>query len=97
LAGQASGGQQLTPNNNVNAPAGVGGDQWGAYGGGITPIGTSKPVAATLSDGETAANYLPTIVNRAPPTPAVLGQENVGALSGQALDSSLASGGVNVG
>lgn len=56
MAGQASGGQNLTPNRNVSAPAGFGGDRWGANGGGITPMAGSKPVAATLADGETATN-----------------------------------------
>lgn len=72
MAGQASGGQQLTPNRNVFAPAGISsgagigfGDRWGANGGGITPVGGGvtgqtgydKSVAVTLSDGETATNY----------------------------------------
>jgi hypothetical protein len=65
MAGQASGGQQLTPNPNVNAPAGIGGDLWGANGGGITPIGGGingvTNVKQTLSNGqrETNSNYIP--------------------------------------
>jgi hypothetical protein len=63
--GNASGGQQLTVNPNVNAPAGVGGDQWGANGGGITPIGGgvagqdgwSPPLKVTLSDAQRQASY----------------------------------------
>jgi hypothetical protein len=102
MAGQASGGQQLTPNNNVLAVAGMGGDVWGAYGGGAVAIGGGvtgqtgfgKPVAATVADGETAANYLPS----APvPLRSVLSSENNASLSGQALDSSLASTGSNAG
>jgi hypothetical protein len=64
MAGIATGGQTLTPNPNVNAPAGYGGDLWGANGGGITPIGNGvtgidgwdERVAATFSDGQTQAN-----------------------------------------
>jgi hypothetical protein len=98
MAGQASGGQQLTPNNNVTAVAGMGGDVWGAFGGGAVPIGGGvsgqtgfgKPISATLSDGETATNYLQG-------TPSVKALESNTALSGQTLDSALASGGSNAG
>jgi hypothetical protein len=102
MAGQASGGQKLTPNPNVNAPATAFGELWGANGGGITPIGGGatdqtgyvKPVAITPSDCETAVNYLPST----PQMPSsILGQESVGALSGQTRDSALASGGSNAG
>lgn len=93
MAGQASGGQTLTPNPNVNAPAGFGGDQWGANGGGITPYQTSDNVNGTQSRAQTATNYKPPA---SPPQP--LGQQlNVGALSELALDSSIASGGNNQG
>lgn len=92
MAGSASGGQSLTPNTNVTAVAGALGEKWGAFGGGIDPIGTAKPVAATVSDGETAANYG---INTVPVS--VLGAENTGALSGQALDTALASGGTSLG
>lgn len=89
MAGIVGGGQKLTPNPNVNAPAGRGGDKWGANGGGIAPIGGSKPIAATLSDGETAQNYQPPA---APPQ--ALGQQiSVAALNKQTTDSSVASGG----
>jgi len=102
MAGQVSPGQKLTPNPNVSAPAGNGGDLWGANGGGITPVGGGavdqtgyvKPVAITPSDCETATNYLP-------PSPvplrSVLSAENNTALSGQTQDSALASGGSNAG
>lgn len=93
MAGKASGGQSLTPNPNVNAPAGIGGDLWGANGGGITPMGGSKPLAATLSDGETAQNY-----QQPGGTPTALGvNESKAALGLQTLDSSVASGGSNQG
>jgi hypothetical protein len=93
MAGQAGGGQTLTPNRNVNAPAGFGGDKWGANGGGITPMGGSKPVAMTASDGETATNYL--VSTQAPLT--VMSQESLGALDRQTADSSLPAGGSNQG
>ena len=68
MAGTVLGGQTLTPNPNVTASAGMGGDRWGANGGGITPIGNgvggqtgwNSPVAQTLSDGETATTYITT-------------------------------------
>jgi len=99
MTGKASGGQQLTPNRNVTARAGVGGDVWGANGGGITPIGGGvsgqtgydKPVAVTAADGETATNYLATANS------SVLGQENIGVLTGQTADSSLPAGNGNAG
>lgn len=66
MAGQASGGQILTPYSNVTAVAGVGGDKWGAGGGAIAAVGGGavdqtgyvKPILATLSRAETAANYM---------------------------------------
>lgn len=91
MAGQASGGQQLTPNPNVFAPAGLVGDKWGANGGDINPIGVGKPIAATLSNGETAANY-----QGSPPTN-LMAQESTARLSGQTLDSSISSGNSNSG
>ena len=102
MAGQVTGGQVLTPNPNVFAHAGTGGDTWGANGGGQVAIGGGatdqtgyvKPVAITPSDCETATNYLP-------PSPvplrSVLSAENNTALSGQTKDSALASGGSNAG
>lgn len=108
MAGQASGGQTLTPNRNVNAPAGMGGDLWGAYGGGITPVGGGvsgidgydKPVAVTLSDGESANNYevspIP-VSGKGAPTQSLKSQQSSAQLSGQVFDDSLASGGSNAG
>lgn len=60
------------PNKNVNAPAGYGGDKWGANGGGITAIGNgtsgqsgwSESVLAAQSDGELASNYIVTDVRQ---------------------------------
>lgn len=99
MAGGISPGQTLTPNPNVTAVAGMGGDVWGANGGGAVPIGGgvagasgyTYPVAMTIADGQTAANYLP----GTPST--VKAQESNAALSGQTLDTSLASGGSNAG
>lgn len=93
MAGTASPGVTLSPNRNVTAPAGVGGDLWGANGGGIAPMGGSKPIAATLSDGETANNYQPPA---SPPQPLGCNESNA-SLSAQTLDSSIGSGGANQG
>lgn len=99
MAGQASGGQQLTPNRDVTAPAGFGGDLWGANGGGIVPS-TTKSIKQTLSDGETAGNYeqspIPLTALGAP-TESVLSRASNARLSGQTLDSALAAGGSNQG
>jgi hypothetical protein len=102
MAGTISPGQKLTPNPNVNAPAGFGNGIWGANGGGITPVGGGatdqtgyvKPIAITPSDGETAINYIPTPRTN---TRTVTGQESVALLSGQTQDSALAAGGSNAG
>ena len=99
MAGSVSPGQTLTPNLNVFAPATYYGDTWGANGGGqgaigggvVGQTGFTKPIAVTLCNGETAANYRPL-------TPStVLGAENNTALSGQTLDSALVKGGTNAG
>jgi len=91
VAGQASGGQKLTPNPNVTAVAGRGGDKWGANGGDINPVGVGQPVGATLSYGETAANY------QLGQSQTVLGNESTGVLNRQTLDSALPAGGRNAG
>jgi hypothetical protein len=109
VAGQASGGQTLTPTFDAsNSPAGFGGDLWGAHGGGITPVGGgvaglngySRPVAITASQGATAANYerspIP-VTNKGAPTTAVLSDYSRASLSGQTADSALAAGGSNQG
>lgn len=103
MAGQASGGQTLTQNPNVLAVAGNGGDTWGANGGGAVAVGGGatdqtgyvKPVAITPCDCETATNYIPSTQRAVIRT--VLGQENIGALSGQTQDSAISSGGSNAG
>jgi hypothetical protein len=88
VAGLASGGQQLTPNLNVTAPAGVGGDVWGANGGGITPVGVCPGISnlkQTLSKGqrETNSNYQ---LNSYGNAATVLADMATGAVSGQTSD-----------
>ncbi len=95
MAGQASGGQQLTPSPNVVAPAGRGGDLWGANGGGIQPYVSPEPVAATLSNGETATNYQTQPALKVPVSG--MAQESTGVLGGQIADSSLPAGNSNSG
>jgi hypothetical protein len=103
MSGGVSPGQKLTPNPNVQATAGMGGDVWGANGGGAVPIGGGatdqtgyvKPIAITPSDAETATNYIPSTLRTN--FPSVLGLESNAALSGQTKDSALASGGSNAG
>lgn len=108
MAGGVSPGQILTANPNVFAPVRVGGDLWGANGGGAVAVGGGatdqtgyvKSIAITPSDCETATNYIPSSLPataKAPPTRTVLGQENSGQLSLNFLDNALASGGSNAG
>lgn len=87
MAGIPSGGQKLTPQHDVNAPAGRGGDKWGANGGGIAPCG-SETVGSSLSYGETQNNYQPDSTLRA-----IGVQVSAGALNRQSVDSSIAGGG----
>lgn len=108
IPGQASGGQSLTPNNNVNAPAGIGGDRWGANGGGITPIGGGisgqggwdERIAIASGDGQLAANYetspIPLTVKGAP-TLTVMEQQSNTTVLGSAPADSLPGGGANKG
>jgi hypothetical protein len=101
MAGTVLGGQTLTPNPNVTASAGMGGDRWGANGGGITPIGNgvsgqtgwNSPVAQTLSDGETATTYITAPL----PNASAKQQESICALLGLTADTSLPSGNSNMG
>lgn len=97
-----NGGQTLTPNPNVYAAAGNGGDVWGANGGGATPIGGGAtdqtgfvyPVAVAIGDAQLAANYLSDMPDT---TRSVLEQESDTLLSALALVTSLNSGGSNAG
>jgi hypothetical protein len=108
VTGQASGGQTLTSNPNVSAPAGNGGDIWGANGGAVTPIGGGvtgqtgwdERVAPAQGRGLTAENYeqspIPVTVKGAP-TQSVLTQQANAALAGSSKDSALVAGGSNQG
>ena len=92
MAGQASGGQKLTPNPNVSAPVNRGGDRWGANGGDGVPIGGGatdqtgfvRPIAVQQSYSETASNLL-----IGAPSLNVQGQESRAALSGQTNPNTL--------
>src|ERR1700730_5187943 len=103
MAGQASGGQILTPNKNLTAVAGRGGDKWGANGGDINPIGGgvsgqtgwNKPVGHTCANGETATNYLPDVSSIG--LSSVLARESTGALDDHIADASIPAGGSNAG
>lgn len=104
MAGGPSGGQTLTPNPNVNAPAGIGGDKWGANGGGIVPIGNGvtgtkgwdERVAATISDGQTCGNLeqapIP-LTNKGAPTLSVQTQLSKAALAQTSFDDALLTAG----
>lgn len=46
----ANGGQTLTPNVDVLAVAGTGGDVWGANGGGAVPVAQPKSPLVNLSN-----------------------------------------------
>lgn len=99
-------GQNLSPNPNVSAPAGYGGDTWGANGGDDTPVGGGatdqtgyiKPVVVTLCSAEAATNYLdPGLSTTNVPTQkSRLSNLNSDALSGQTQDP-LSSTGNNAG
>ena len=100
-------GQNLSANPNVFAIAQMGGDIWGANGGGDVAVGGGatdqtgylKPAVITPSSCETASNFLDSAplgtVNL--PTPGTrLGQMNSDALSGQTQEP-LSSTGNNAG
>jgi hypothetical protein len=60
----ASGGQNLTPYQNVSAPAGYGGDVWGANGGGVTPVFSPLPALANVSRAITQSDHIIDMNNR---------------------------------
>ena len=100
-------GQTLTSWKNVQAIAGVGGDIWGANGGGATPIGGGSAgqtgwdpsIKTLLSDAEVSANYetaLPgTVLGTTPAS--IESQMSTGALPAQTKDSSIQAGNSNSG
>jgi len=100
-------GQNLSANPNVFVIAQMGGDIWGANGGGAVAVGGGatdqtgylKPAVITPSSCETASNFLDSAplgtVNQ--PTPGTrLGQMNSDARSGQTQEP-LSSTGNNAG
>ena len=102
MSGSASGGQKLTPNPNVFALVQMGGDTWGANGGGAVAIGGGatdqtgylKPLAITPSDCETAENYIEPA--QIPRTASLLSRLSNGFNLGTVTDT-LAPGGTNAG
>jgi hypothetical protein len=54
----ANGGQTLTPNPDVYAPAGMGGDVWGANGGGATPIAQPKSPLVNMANASRDGTFL---------------------------------------
>jgi hypothetical protein len=54
----ANGGQNLTPYQNVNAPAGFGGDKWGANGGSIAPVFGPLPALSNVSRAITQSDLI---------------------------------------
>lgn len=101
----APGGQQFSPNPNVNAPAGRGGAKWGANGGGITPIGGGvsgqqgwdTPVIEALSRDEDNASFILNSGARQPETLTIASEMSKGALDAHTPDDSLPTGGSNAG
>jgi hypothetical protein len=83
-------GQNLSPKPNVFAPAGFGGDRWGAnggdqvaVGGGVTDqTGYVKSVMVAVADGELATNFLPA-QQFTQQYNTVLAQESTGTIAGQ--------------
>jgi hypothetical protein len=54
----ATGGQNLTPYQNVTAIARMGGDTWGANGGGATPVFGPLPALANVSRAITQSDHI---------------------------------------
>ena len=54
----ANGGQTLTPNVDVLAVAGMGGDVWGANGGGAVPIAQPKSPLVNMSNASRDATTI---------------------------------------
>jgi hypothetical protein len=83
----------------------VGGDLWGANGGGITPVGGGvtgqagwdERVGATVSDGQTAGNFQLNSTQRGQPMIPLQQQTSNAALSCGSFDDALPTGGSNQG
>jgi hypothetical protein len=93
------GGQPIY--NVANPVAGLGGDKWGAYGGGQTPIGGGvfgptgydRPIAVTVADCERAANYIVSGgQNQAGAPISVVGAQADAALPATTFDDTLPTG-----
>jgi hypothetical protein len=70
--------------NISNPVAGLGGDKWGAYGGGITPITPpGTPIKQSLSNGQSPADYQVAGQGNLP----VLGCLSNGSIPGRTLDT----------
>lgn len=80
-AAAAASGQLLTPNQNIFAPAGMGGDRWGANGGDITPTVGPQPVLANISRGVRAVNNNFDVNNQT-----IQGAMSTGAVGGKTAD-----------
>lgn len=60
----ANGGQTLTPNIDVLAVAGMGGDVWGANGGGAVPVAQPKSPLVNLSNASRDGTKIFDVNNR---------------------------------
>lgn len=77
----ANGGQTLTPNPDVYAVVRMGGDTWGANGGGAVPVAQPKSPLVNLSNASRDATWVFDVNNRS--IPAGLSS---GAVSGRTAD-----------
>lgn len=93
----AAGGQNLSPNPNVNAPAGRGGDVWGANGGGVTPYNAPTSTANAQATCQQQSNLLIGGTARQSPAQSILSQESKGALPASTANNSLPTGGSTAG
>ncbi len=82
MTGPVTGGQQLTPYQNVTAVAGMGGDVWGANGGGAVPVFGPLPVLANASRAIRQTNAVYDDKNNV----TVQGGLSRGAVSGKTAD-----------
>jgi hypothetical protein len=81
----ANGGQTLTPNQDVLAVAGMGGDVWGANGGGAVPIAQPKSPLVNLSNASRDATKIFDVNNRT-----IKGGLSNGSVSGRTADQTYA-------
>jgi hypothetical protein len=81
----ANGGQTLSPNPDVYAPAGFGGSKWGANGGGITPVAQPKSPLMNMANATRDATKIFDVNNRT-----IKGGLSSGAVSGRTADQTYA-------